>query len=291
MTIYTHELTAIDPTYIVCPYLNRFACEVLSEFNQLKLGTTDKLERSERDGVSRTSYWAYYEDHVLPLGKIGYGSYMKTVEDKVYMVQSETIENPRYTDYDRLFHMKFTKSQEKGVSSAKKYLRRRPDDVIAKAVFADDAEDEFVGATQDIKRNHGHASRALSHDNDVVMELLNIAKSGYKFSDPVVADRVAAVINADITMQEDRSSRPDKIAYVHITEHGCTVATVDRHANRHNVLSSVKTTWETQRYNADELPDNYKKRVAPLMMVEVGSYVDMVGYRVAPNCFFVYADA
>ena len=236
MTIYTHELTAIDPTYIVCPYLNRFAREVLSEFNQLKLGTTDKLERSERDGVNRTSYWAYYEDHVLPLGKIGYGSYMKTVEDKVYMVQS-------------------------------------------------------VGATQDIKRNHGHASRALSHDNDVVMELLNMAKSGYTFSDPVVADRVAAVINADITMQEDRSSRPDKIAYVHLTEHGCTVATVDRHANRHNVLSSVKTTWETQRYNADELPDNYKKRVAPLMMVEVGSYVDMVGYRVAPNCFFLYADA
>lgn len=289
MTIYTHELTAIDPTYIVCPYLNRFACEVLSEFNQLKLGTTDK-EGQMHDGVHRTSYWAYYEDHVLPLGKIGYGSYMKTVEDKVYMVQSETIENPRYTDYDRLFHMKFTKSQEKGVSSAKKYLRRRPDDVIAKAVFADDAEDEFVGATQDIKRNHGHASRALSHDNEVVMELLNIAKSGYTFSDPVVADKVAAVIKADIATQGDRSSRPDKIAYVHITEHGCTVATVDR-TGEGRFLTSVRTTWETQRYNADELPDNYKKRVAPLMMVEVGSYVDMVGYRVAPNCFFVYADA
>lgn len=270
------------------PELVEFVASIQRTF-RCKLGTP---EEDNHELVSNIS--PYYDDCPVALGYIGYGSVQDTTSDEFYYVNAPAIENGRYAEYSFQYHMVMSKKPDKGIANAKRYLRRPQFTDIASFMWSQysspvnhrrssTASNNFADerlSPQELVRS---AARKLSDINEVLLELDHLHRSGYVFQSNILADNVRQYVEAKDSRMVRDAERPTQVMFVHYKPDGSTDA----------LKFDVDTQYRHQiRKDAEVIsvvPDDVMSRIAALSICEVGSHVELVGTRVTPDCFFVYA--
>ena len=254
-----------------------------------KLGTPEE-DRHEYISL----IYPYYEDCPVALGYIGYGPMQNTTSDEFYYVNAPTISNGRYADYSFQHNMAMTKSLNKGIANAKRFLRRPQLKDIAAFMWSQysdlgkpnqayTASKNFTNerlSPQELVRN---AAGKLSNIDEVLMELDHLHRSGYVFQSHILANNVREYVEAKDSRIARDAERPTQVMFIHYKPDGSMDALKFDGGMRY--AHEIKNHAEV----IPVVPDDVMSRIAALSICEVGSHVELVGTRVTPDCFFVYA--
>lgn len=235
--------------------------------------------------VSIQTLWAYYPDDEYALGMVGFADFaVSSVSDDKFCVYARNIKNEKFNDSRDQYYMAMSSDAMRAVKNAEKYLRRYTTSKLAEMSF-----DGFQSKTSMSKWTAMSSYRAAKEQlvNDVAFEaeLQAIVKSGYQFNNPLLAEKVTAVIDkhAESVLEAARECHAWYVQVRNFAGHQtfdvldvCNVRTA-----RPPVDGGTKT------YTPEELPEEIGHKLAALSMLEGEAFVEGLGMRVSPTSYWV----
>ena len=257
------------------------------------------LHTAPRDPVSM---WVYRPQDTYVMGFVAYANYQNNPDAEMqYIVVSPNITNSKYKHGLRQNASSST-SRAKAVKNAAKYLRP-----LTTAQVIDQAQDGFSDKLYKVKaqaRSEAYAATAglnkaifeVNPYGDTVQsrlhhELKHIIQSGHTFLDKQLEAELHAAFAAVDTFEElKRGYRHNHIFVETYTVggqmrfRGCD----DVHSSRS--AAGLGNLGSEFNYAHEDLPEGIAGKLSVLFMVEEGQYVTGVGYRAAPNMFYLAKD-
>ena len=245
------------------------------------------------------SMWVYRPQDTYAMGIIAYGNYQDNPDaQEQYCVFSPNISNGKYNYGDRKYVASATTSA-KAIKNAAKYLRPLTTSQVMRQ-----AQDRFVDAMYSTNTDTRQAvlahTRPLNTDlfntnpyRDVEQsplhkELRRMIDAGYEFLDKQLgADLRAAFTAMDDYSEAKRMQRCNHVFVEVMKRDGMTMLRgFDDVDNNRNALNPGNGFV----YSQHEVPEDIAGKIAVLSMAEVGQHVAGVGYRAAPNMFYLAKD-
>ena len=227
-------------------------------------------------------YYLYDDDCPVAYARVGHAATQDTNSDNFYYVHSPAVNNERYTDYNDNRHMTMTKSFDKALQNVRRYVRRPNLLALANHYWGSVAMKNFSSETSEERQGVASKARAISTEDATLLELENLYRSGYEFTVATLAERVREWIAVKDEAAISSRDRTMDVVFVHFKPDGSHQACRFRKDIWHTIEAEDATVLE-------DLPEPVTQRVAALTICEDKSHVDLVGTRIANNCFFVYA--
>lgn len=285
------QIEAVDPsTYSI----NFGVMDMAHDLGKVMRG----IKAAPRDD---NSMWVYRPKDTYPMGYIVYADLMDSSDgEKRYSVFSPNISNGKYTHGEREF-MASALHRGKAVKNAAKHLRPLSTEQVLHQVQGRFIDEQYVAQGQRERENHQLRNkvdtRLFSSDSEPPMlsELKRILQSGYEFGDKELEADLRVALQAWEDKRTDKIQRRDaKFSFVEIVQQvGQTVfrgyGTAPQHRSFRAYYNANQSSWSDTEftYTQEELPEHMTGGVSVLSMVDVGQYVDGVGYRAADNMFYV----
>ena len=273
----TEELVSLSEQYIEI-----FATQVQREMRGIKFGV-------KANGNSQHKKFVYMEGYPYTMGYLHYGDPRENAEQKVnhFCVSAPTIMNEKYADYNSNYAMKMSVNLNQGVKNAKRYLQPVPWGVVAHKNFKE-VRHAFNNIRNSFQDDFELSMGELGMKNKTLApELANLIENGHVFLDKDLQDKIVDMVAKRKLYEEDKQKRCDLYfvyAYIKWGKETYIVIEIDDA----QVISSPD--WKTMQhteYDADTLPEQLKGRVMSLNVLEQGTFVDGVGYKVGDNMFYV----
>jgi hypothetical protein len=190
----------------------------------------------------------FYDDCPLGMGTVGFDEIRKKSSEPVFYVLAPTITNERYAECSTQYHM---------ATSAKPLAKHSP------------------------KYNVKVKADNISKNDEVLRELEIMHRAGHTFQSLALAQDVREWVEAKDEESYSALQRSSRAAYIYVKPDGSVDGcTFDAHI--YSVLE------DSSAEPLHEISEEMRGRVAALSMCEDGCHVDLVGTRIANNCFFVY---
>ena len=240
------------------------------------------------------SAWVYMEGDYMTLGWVGRGDFQtsKNGEDK-FVVYSRTIENLKYSDHNKQYHMRMAKDMGIAVKAAKGAFRSYHPTEVAEALRPKVVK-PVSALEQEAVRAYRSAVDAVGMEyygmkaKRTILALDHLVTSGHVFPQ---ADYHKDLLEVFKTKKErDRlcgSILP--MTYVYVYERfGKQRVDV---CSMENIKSSYGTTnLLVGTFDADAVSDDIQGKVAVMSMCEAEQFVEGVGFKVDDTTFFFYVE-
>jgi len=228
-------------------------------------------------------YYLYDDDCPVAYARVGHAATQDTNSDNFYYVHSPAVNNERYTDYNDNRHMTMTKSFDKALENVRRYVRRPNLLALANHYWGSIARMNFNSETSEERQKVASKARDISTEDATLLELENLYRSGYEFTVATLAERVREWIAAKDEAALSSRDRTDDVVFVHFKPDG------SHQACRFRKKDIWSTIGAEDAVVLEDLPEPVTQRVAALTICEDRSHVDLVGTRIAADCFVVYA--
>ena len=260
-----------------------------------EVAKTLRLKLHPRDSQS---YWVLREDCPYVLGWVGHGDYRNGGDGtKMYVVQSRTIRNGKYSDYSPQYFMAMSVNEKSALRNAKKYIRMMSPIELAESRLRDasNAVDQVVS---DARTEYSHAKNQVfqvdlsmygakvERGTPILNELQHLLTINHEFVDPTFGEKLRDMF-AKGEQLETLSNRTVPMWFVRVYERmgaqHFDVTTVDRgqYAYQTQVSENV------QRFTADTLPAEIMQKLSVLNILDADEYVDDVGFNAGEGMFYV----
>tara|TARA_R100000005_G_C4975921_1_gene187356 strand:+ start:275 stop:1117 length:843 start_codon:yes stop_codon:yes gene_type:complete len=237
------------------------------------------VPRGSEPGVH---YYLYDDDCPITYARVGHAATQETNADNFYYVHSPAVNNERYADYNDNRYMTMTKSFDKALENVRRYVRRPNLLALADHYWKSVAMRNFSSETSEESQEVKSRSRKISTEDATLLELETLYRSGHEFTVATLADRVHEWITAKDEAALSARDRTSDVLFIHFKPDGS-----------HQACKFPRDTWYTLGAEdvtvVEDLPEPVTQRVAALTICEDKSHVDLVGTRIASNCFVVYA--
>jgi hypothetical protein len=226
----------------------------------------------------------FYKGCPIDSGYIGLAPVQSSTEDFLYYVVAPAIQNGRYADHNWRYHMAATKNPDKAIQNANRYLRRPNMFDCANHFWTNRVRRNFISEVSEQETDVRNKARNISGSQETLYELEGLYRSGYTFQSATLADRVREWVKAKDAFALSNGDRSSEVIYTYVKPDGSIDACQFPaecwrvHPHEHNEVREVR-----------ELPEEVQRRIAALTICEDGSHVDLIGTRVAHDCFLVYA--
>ena len=275
----TKDIVAVEPG-VVSPEMAPVVDSVVRTF-RCKVGVWETTEPNH-NLPHRTPLHFFYDDCPLAIGTMGFGRVQDSTNDYFFYVDAPTISNNRYADLSSQHHMAMSKNADKALANAKRYLRRPNVFECANFYWRRETRDNFK-RTEAVESNTLRDLRGgISNNDDVLRELEYMHLSGYAFQSAKLAEQVDRWLAHRDEVAHTKTQRGSEVVYVYAKPDGsidaCRFLVTDWCVEPHDNTEQLR-----------EVSQDAQRRIAALTICEDGSHVDLVGTRIANNCFFVYA--
>ena len=281
------------------PEVATFARELLKKHPDYKFGINSDCDSSfELHAKRYYELWVYREGEHYALGRIGH-KYAGTKANRrsfndtprSWFVASRVIANGKYGDNRWQYYAQISKSYEKTVKAAEKYLRSyAPHEVadLSKGRFLTKML-ETLSVAQSELRYTQYTGVDLT-GNKWVHEFKAILERGHEFSHLDVRDKMQEIV-ARYDVVDELKSRP--INGYHIQTSVPKWGDTEQHVyvTEYNRLQMTKPDiLPPVRYGVSSLPHDIKGKLAVVMMLTDDKHVDGVGYRINEDQYWVMKD-
>jgi len=282
------------------PEVATFARELLKKHPDYKFGINSDCDSSyELNSKRYYELWVYREGEHYALGRIGHRyAGTKTTRrlsfetiPRSWFVMSRVIVNNKYGDHRWQYYSQISKSFEKTVKAAEKYLRSyAPHEVadMTKGRFLTKMQETLSTAQSELRSSQYTGVDLIG--SKWVHEFKAILERGHEFSHLDVREKMQEIV-ARYDAVDELKSRPingyhiqtsvpkwgDTEQHVYVTEYNRL------QAGKPDVLAPV-------RYGVSSLPDDIKGKLAVVMMLTDDKHVDGVGYRINEDQYWVMKD-
>jgi hypothetical protein len=275
----TKDIVAVEPG-VVSPEMAPVVDSVVRTF-RCKVGVWETTEPNH-NLPHRTPLHFFYDDCPLAIGTMGFGRVQESTNDCFFYVDAPTISNNRYADLSSQHHMAMSKNADKALANAKRYLRRPNVFECANFYWRRETRDNFK-RTEAVESNTLRDLRGgISNNDDVLRELEYMHLSGYAFQSAKLAEQVDRWLAHRDEVAHTKTQRGSEVVYVYAKPDGsidaCRFLVTDWCVEPHDNTEQLR-----------EVSQDVQRRIAALTICEDSSHVDLVGTRIANNCFFVYA--
>jgi hypothetical protein len=275
----TKDVVAVEPGE-VSPEMAPVVDSVVRTF-RCKVGVRETTEPNH-NLPHRTPLHFFYDDCPLAIGTMGFGRVQESTNDYFFYVDAPTISNNRYADLSSQHHMAMSKNADKALANAKRYLRRPNVFECANFYWRRETRDNFK-RTEAVESNTLRDLRGgISNNDDVLRELEYMHLSGYAFQSAKLAEQVDRWLAHRDEVAHTKTQRGSEVVYVYAKPDGsidaCRFLVTDWCVEPHDNTEQLR-----------EVSQDVQRRIAALTICEDSSHVDLVGTRIANNCFFVYA--
>jgi hypothetical protein len=227
------------------------------------------------------TFYLYTDDCPLAYARVGYGAVQESNTDNFYYVRAPAVNNERYADYNYLRHMTMTKSFDKALQNVRRYVRRPNLLTLANHYWSSIARTNFDSEASEERQELTLKAHMISNQDATLLELENLYRSGHEFTVATLAERVREWVAAKDEAALSSRDRTDDVVFVHFRPNGS-----------HQACRFRKDVWgkiEAEYAVLEDLPEPVTRRIAALTICEDNSHVNLVGTRIAADCFVVYA--
>ena len=244
----------------------------------------------------------YREGDNYVMGMIGYGDFQNTGDgNDRYAVWSPNIRNMKYNGGLQQ-HMSLALDMNKAVKNAMTYIRPLSMELTMKQSLRQcgSAASEVVSQIRD---KAGETRRELVNNffdtstystpkpNALQRELKYMVESGYEFLDKDLGTALGKLVNGMKELDAARDTNKNTFTFVEafVSPTGRQMfrvgAGVD--ANKYHSFDYDGLADEVSLYEQHNLPEELAGKLSVLSMLEVGGYVEGVGYRAADSIFYL----
>lgn len=275
----TKDIVAVEPG-VVSPEMAPIVDSVVRTF-RCKVGVWETTEPNH-NLPHRTPLHFFYDDCPLAIGTMGFDRVQESTNDYFFYVDAPTISNNRYADYSTQHHMAMSKNADKALANAKRYLRRPNVFECADFYWHRETRDNFKRTEAVESTTLRDLRGGISNNDDVLRELEYMHLSGYAFQSAKLAEQVDRWLAHRDEVAHTKTQRGSEVVYVYAKPDGsidaCRFLVTDWRVEPHDNTEQLR-----------EVSQDAQRRVSALTICEDESHVDLVGTRIANNCFFVYA--
>ena len=275
----TKDVVAVEPGKVF-PGMAPVVDSVVRTF-RCKVGVRI-VEKLNNTWKFHTPLHFFYDDCPLVIGTMGFGRVQKGNDACFFYVDAPTISNKRYADYSTQHHMAMSKDADKALANAKRYLRRPNVFECANFYWRIETRDKFKRAEFVERTTLRDLWADISSNDDVLRELEYMHLSGYAFQSAKLAEQVDRWLAHRDEVAHTKTQRGSEVVYVYAKPDGsidaCRFLVTDWCVEPHDNTEQLR-----------EVSQDVQRRIAALTICEDSSHVDLVGTRIANNCFFVYA--
>ena len=274
----------------------QFMNELLKLHPEYKFGVTTHCETKWIGVDLFEDVWVYREHDKYALGRIGYvnmsAAHKRDLNPKdAYCVYSRVISNEKYRDHRWQYHSQASKKLAKGVELADKFLRiYSPMEVATLTAYSFGIKMKSLG-DKSRKSRYDAVNDLQIQDDRWVIEFRHIMDAGYEFHHPSLKSLVDNYLTKHAEYLEYKMRRingwniqtaqpmyGEDEQYVHVTPF----------ADFHKDVEG--TPCVGKRIKLSALPPSVIGKLASLMLLTDGKYVDSIGYRVNEDNFWVMTD-
>ena len=236
-----------------------------------------------RVGMGRRAFYLYTDDCPLAYARVGYAPIQASNADNFYYVHAPAVSNERYADYNDNRYMTMTKSFDRAMENVRRYVRRPNLLALANHYWSSIARTNFAGEAGSEAQNVVSKARMISNQDATLLELENLYRSGHEFTVATLAERVREWITAKDEYALSSADRTSDAMFVYFKLDGS-----------HQACRFGKDIWHTIEAEdvvvvVEDLPEPVTRRIAALTICQDNSHVNLVGTRIAADCFVVYA--
>lgn len=276
------------------------------DFMQLNFGVMD-FAHDLKDAVrgictaprDPKSAWVYRKQDTYAMGYVAYGNFQdKSDAEDQYVVFSPNISNGKYNWGDRMY-MASAANRDKAVKNAVKHLRPLNTQQVLEQVqgdFCDQIQEAEHKARKELQSAVSPVNKSVFEINRyrdpapsaLHNELRHMLQSGHEFLDKQLESELRTAFTAMDTRAELRRAHdtPHKFVEVLTTNGDPLFRGFNRVESSRQSPDRVNSTTGFV-YQQHDLPEDLAGGISVLSMVDVGQYVAGVGYRAAPNMFYI----
>jgi len=249
------------------------------------------IQFGQRGPSATSAVFAYLPGEHVTMGRIGYGDFkVRGKGTAEYIVESDYINNCKYSSSSRQHHMAMTKDREKAVTNAQKFLRRMPTSSVAVRLFAGAnafvhdrssklrdaaAKAESKVFTTSLSRYGSGAVRIR-----LLAEMQRLIDTDHIFSDPSFGTDLAAMLTARAEYDALKDGVEFTFVGVKDTPFGQQIEVID--LDKYGCDGS-----DVRIFTEADMPTDLAGKVAVLSMLQPREYVDGVGCRRTERVFYV----
>lgn len=246
------------------------------------------------------SSWVYREGDNYVMGIIGFGDFQGAGDGKDrYGVWSPNVINRKYTHGPQT-NMCLALKRDKAVKNAAKYLR--PLSLVQTVKLSAQACGRAASdVVTQVRNNVGDTRQKLTEnlfdtgafnnrrENALQRELKHLVDSGYEFIDKELGDRLKSMFAGLTELNAARDALEGRFTFVEafVSPTGRQMFRVATELDTSRYYTLDVPQENTALYSQEELPEHIMGKLSVLSMIDVGNYVEGVGYRAADRVFYI----
>lgn len=263
-------------------HLKMFVNAIRKAVPRIRVGTNHRY-RTNLDNMDREAY-LYFDNQQYALMKIGRGDYsVRRGAGAKYMVNSRNIANEKFSGSNDQYNMVFSENVDKAVKNVKKYLKA----YVLSEIAGFTAHNVAYKVTNVVNERYGDANKAwrsVQESADLKAELRALVNTDYAFASPALREMIETWIAKDAErkqgLQEGRW-----LTYVQVHElHGVQMLELLEVPDIQRFSTTQRPAMAVPAAEADA---DLLAKLSVVNMVNVGDYVEGVGYKVSTNSFWV----
>jgi len=244
------------------------------------------------------SYWLYRDDCPYVLGWVAYGDYRYEGNGApMYIVQSRTIVNGKYSEYSSQYHMKMSTNVDTALRNAKTFIRMMSPRELAVTRMRDasNAVDGVVDVAKTeykeirdkvIDVESGRHTSRTNEGSSLLNELRHLMNSNHEFVDAMFGENLATFFAKQEELVRLRN-RTIPMWFVRVYERReqqvFDVIAIDKAESPY----SAEISNDVKRYTTDTLPEDIMQKLSVLNILQANDYVDDVGFSAGEGMFYV----
>ena len=233
--------------------------------------------------------WVYYPNQEYALGYIGHGDYAINETNTVYAVYSRKVAHKKIQKRNKQHHMLQSMSLDKAVKNAKRVLVPYTMQEVANRSINDFAENTRTVVNEAESEAKGYIRKC--RDEDVMeRELRNLISLGVQFVTSEFQAAATHFLSAEAEAR-DKKAHLQGAYFIRLYERfdgmHADILTYDRKVKGASKYSTTPDPVESTTVKADTLPEDVQMKIATLSMMDVDTYVPMVGHKVSATSFWI----
>ena len=254
----------------------------------VKFGCEVGLNWSKNTGFHEL--WVYYPGQEYALGYIGHGNYSVTEANSVFIVYSRKVANGKINPNRKQHYMLQSANMDKAIKNAKRVLMPYTNQEVANqsiTVFASNLREVVDEAASEANAY----IRKCRDDEVITKELRNLIGLGVKFVTSEFQAAASQFLTAEAEARE-KKTRLQGAYFIRMYERfdgmHADILTFDRTIKDVGPWSSKgRQPVEQITLRSEDLPEDIQMKIATLSMMDVETYVPLVGLKVTATSFWI----
>jgi len=285
-----HDQPMIDGVPVI-RYVHDFAVALRKAMPGVMFGYEEVLRTS---GIGMSELAVYYPGQEYALGYIGHGDYSISGSNSVYVVYSRKVTNGKIHPNRRQHYMLQSESLDRSVKNAKRVLLPYTNPEVAN-LSMHEFGDNVRGVVDEAESEANAYVHKCRHEGVLARELRNLISLGVQFVTPEFQNAAAQFLTAEAEARNKRAHLQGAYfirMYERFDGMYADVLTYDRTVKDANRWSARRATpVDSVTLKAEDIPEDVQMKIATLSMMDVGTYVPLVGYKPSSTTFWVERSA